>query len=149
MQLPRLKLTAYKQLAGLLSLLYAITLVILLFSNGHGWLKLLLLLAVSIYVWYAITRFALRTSSSAIMQCWLDEKGLWNLQTKTGRLYRGILRGDSLITPYLTILSFKINKRYWPLAITITPDAIDKEAFRRLRVYLRTTYAKTARIDAY
>lgn len=144
MQPPRLKLTASKQLAGLLTLFYLITLVILFFSGSPVWLSLLVLVFVSVYSWHAITRFALRISSAAITQCWLDEKGYWNLQAKNGRLYQGILRGDSLVTPYLTILSFKINQRYWPLAITITPDAVDKQEFRRLRVYLKTNYDKAA-----
>ncbi len=144
MLLPRLKLTASKQLMGLLSLFYLITLVILFFSGGPWWLSLLLLVFASVYSWYAITRLALRSSSAAILQCWLDEKGHWNLQARNGRLYQGVLRGDSLVTPYLTILSFNINQRYWPLTITITPDAVDKQEFRRLRVYLRAGHDKIA-----
>jgi toxin CptA len=143
-QLLKLKLRSSKQLTSLLGLVYLGALVVIYLLHIPIGLKILLWLGSSGYVWYAITRFSLRTAALAIEYCYLDEKGNWHLQTKNGQLYNGILCGDSLVTPYLTILSFRIKRHHWPLAITITPDAIDGEAFRQLRTYLRTVYDRTA-----
>lgn len=103
--------------------------------------KLMLLLLISGHGIYAIRKHALRITSRAIIQCWLNEAGQWHLRTRSGQEYEGKLLGDSLITPVVTILNFKCQQFYLPVTLTIFPDAIEREAFRRLRVYLKTVLA--------
>lgn len=149
MQRPKLKLAGSKQLTLLLSILYLGTVAIIWQLGVPGWIKVLLLILASGYTWYSIIYNTMRISSNAVCSCWVDETGRWHLQTKRGKIYTGNLRGESLITPRVTVLSFKVSGRYMPLAITITKDAVEEQAFRQLRVYLRTEYAKPTGTDAY
>lgn len=49
---------------------------------------------------------------------------------------RAWLQGDTLVTPWLTLLSFRLeNGRR--LSVPVLPDAVHRDAFRRLRVRLK------------
>jgi len=149
MQLPRLELQLDKRLSWLLILLYlASASVIAWLDIAIGW-KGLMLIGIVGYGWHNLAYHGLRCAPGAIKSCWLTEDGKWNLLTKQGQLVLATLRGDSLITPSLTILSFKIEKRFLPLAITLTQSGVDKNAFRRLRVFLKTSHDRSTRTDSH
>lgn len=149
MLLPRFELTASRRLAGLLLLLHAGAIAIIFMLDIVWPIKLLLIILLSGYASWTVAKHALRTLPTSIIQCWLAETGDWHLQTKAGRIYSGQLQGDSLITPYLTVLNFKVVNSRKKLAITITSDAIDIQAFRRLRVYLATHYEQPTRTSPH
>jgi hypothetical protein len=47
------------------------------------------------------------------------------------------LSGDSLVTPYIVILSVILNEQRRGRSVLISPDTMGAESFRRLRVALR------------
>lgn len=138
MQTPKFELTTSYRLLGLLLSIYLATVLVISLLSLAWFFKLILFILVSWQTWRAISQHALRIAKQAISQCALDEAGRWHLTSLSGQEYVGQLLGDSLISPTLTILNFKVPHRYFPLVLIILPDAIETNAFRRLRVYLRT-----------
>lgn len=71
---------------------------------------------------------------------WLDGNS-WKLFLKAGKAVQAQLLGSSTCLPYFAALNFKIDGNNWlnrHRSVVISPDAIDKEIFRQLRVHLRT-----------
>lgn len=64
----------------------------------------------------------------------INIKNEWRLIRKDGRHVEIIVREDSVVTPYLTVVNFE----YFRLrSLVILPDAVDAESYRQLRVRLR------------
>lgn len=66
----------------------------------------------------------------------LDTKGEWQLVTRDGNRYDATILASSFVTPYLAVLNCSLTGRWLQYHIVILPDAVDEEAFRRLRVWL-------------
>lgn len=100
------------------------------------WLKLLAMAVVVLATSYQVMQALLRTrrSCSALS---LDSKGTWQLMTRDGNRYAATILPSSFVTPYLTILHCGLTGKWLQYHIVILPDAVEREAFRRLRVWLR------------
>ena len=64
----------------------------------------------------------------------INIKNEWLLIRKDGRHVEIIVREDSVVTPYLTVVNFEY---FWGRSLVILPDAVDAESYRQLRVRLR------------
>ncbi|HSI38251.1 MAG TPA: protein YgfX [Methylotenera sp.] len=64
----------------------------------------------------------------------INIKNEWRLIRKDGRHVEIIVREDSVVTPYLTVVNFE---SFWSRSLVILPDAVDAESYRQLRVRLR------------
>jgi toxin CptA len=62
--------------------------------------------------------------------------GVWQLETGDGSLYRARLTGG-YAHPGLVLLNFRLERGGWR-SLALLPDAVEAEALRRLRVWLRT-----------
>ena len=65
----------------------------------------------------------------------------WNLRFKDGSEAKASLVSGGCVTPWLTILNFKIQDVPWyrrRRSIVLLPDAVAAEAFRRLRIQMMT-----------
>jgi hypothetical protein len=49
------------------------------------------------------------------------------------------IRQDSLITPWLVIVRFDLDRGGLPTSLLLTPDTLSEEQLRQLRVLLRFT----------
>lgn len=67
----------------------------------------------------------------------LEEQEGVVLVQRDGRHLSCKMAQDTLVTPYLVILSVMPEERRWRRQLLIPPDAIGQESFRRLRVALR------------
>ncbi len=139
MPYPKFSLHASLLLTALLVVLHGISLVIIALVTLAYWLKCLLATWVAVSAWCSITRQGLRSSSKAICACWLNQQA-WHLLTRDNKLLRGQLLGCSFISPYVSVLNFSCAKSI--IALTLMPDAMEPEAYRRLRVYLKLMAAK-------
>ena len=75
--------------------------------------------------------------SSIKTQISRDERGLWYLNTVKGEKQSSLMLYASFVTANLVIMRLK-NDNYWcRISIVIVSDAVDKNLFRQLRVYLR------------
>lgn len=81
-------------------------------------------------------RHALRSGSDAIMALRLTETGI-ECQTHAGAWCAGDLVAGGFVSPMLTVFRWRQHEsRGRPLTIVVLPDALEGDAFRRLRLYL-------------
>lgn len=98
------------------------------------WVKIVLLpliassLAVSCYRHLYI-------SADSLKELLLTSEDEWLLTTRNGKTYEGRLLHGHYVHPGLVVLPFATGNRR--LTVVITPEMIDEDVFRRLRVRLR------------
>ncbi len=78
----------------------------------------------------------------------VNVKSQMQLIRQDGKQLEVTVLGNTVVTPYLTVLNCRHNQltfaqRLFSQHIIIFSDAVDAEAYRRLRVYLRWTSFKT------
>jgi toxin CptA len=67
----------------------------------------------------------------------LNSKGELLVIRKDGLVGLANLLPSSFVATYLTVLNLKTSTGRWRRNVLLTPDRVDAEAFRRLRVWLR------------
>lgn len=83
------------------------------------------------------TRHVMRIRSAAVVRLTCTGRGPWRLVTRGGREYAADLRGDSCVHPWLVLLNFD-RRPGGRATVVLTPDSLDSDQLRRLRVLLRT-----------
>lgn len=63
-----------------------------------------------------------------------DGNWLLNLANKEEK---GILRGDSTITPFVAVLRFQIDNRRLPLTCLVFKDSLERDQYRQLLVIVK------------
>ena len=66
----------------------------------------------------------------------LNSKGELHVRLRDGEKQSALVLGDSVVLSYLTILNLKISGRRWRRHMLVTPDRVEPDAFRQLRVWL-------------
>lgn len=95
-----------------------------------------ILLAISLCLY--LRCHALLLSPRSIVSLLFSEDGSTCIaQTQSNEHITLIIKGDTFVTPYLTVLSMKSPYSIFPRNIVIFPDSIDVEKFRQLRIWLR------------
>ncbi len=97
-------------------------------------LPLVMLLAFSMA--YSILRYALIKLPESIVSLKLEEKSC-TYSMRGGSEKNCAFHGSTYVSPYLTVLNLKEEGRRLMKSVVILPDAIDREEFRQLRVWLR------------
>lgn len=57
--------------------------------------------------------------------------------TQDGTAWRGTVMARTVVTPFCVFLSVRLEGKFFPVSQAIFFDAMDKEAFRELRVQLK------------
>ena len=86
---------------------------------------------------YHTLQDALLMTPRSIIRLTLNSKGKFHLVCRNGVETAVSILPSSLVMPYLTVLNLDSGKRFSGRSLVITPDRVDKEDFRRLRVWLR------------
>lgn len=95
-----------------------------------------ILLAISLCLY--LRCHALLLSPRSIVSLRFSEDGsTCTAQTQSNEHITFMVKGDTFVTPYLTVLSMKSPYSILPRNIVIFPDSIDIEKFRQLRIWLR------------
>jgi toxin CptA len=94
---------------------------------------LLLASSLCFYLW----RYVWLISPQAIVSLRLTEKNHCRAWMLSNNYIDYRIDGDTFVAPYMTVLCLKVNQAAGRRTIVILPDAIDAEAFRQLRVWLR------------
>ncbi|MDX1811999.1 MAG: protein YgfX [Gammaproteobacteria bacterium] len=95
-----------------------------------------ILLVVNAY--RAIVLHGSHSSRQAVMRISWEDSGRWYLVRKSGEKIRVQLRGDTFLSPRLTVLNFKVPDRWFKQTVILARDNVNVDAHRRLRVRLRT-----------
>jgi toxin CptA len=115
--------------AGAIALLWPVALPV--------WVKTVLALAVIASLVHSLRQVALLKAPESIIAIEIKEPAKLALQTRRGEWHECSLSGDSYVSAWLTIVLLKIDKKRFPRCAVITPDNVDADDFRRLRVWLR------------
>jgi toxin CptA len=111
-------------------------------------LKLLLGLLILASTGYTVFCHCLRSLPWSIVMIKVNVKSQMQLIRQDGKQLEVTVLGNTVVTPYLTVLNCRHNQltfaqRLFSQHIIIFSDAVDAEAYRQLRVYLRWTSFKT------
>jgi toxin CptA len=133
----RLSIGPSRYLLWLLILAHAGAVVLLWLLALPVWVKSVLTLAVIASLVHSLRHVALLKAAESIIAIEIKEPAALAFQTRRGEWHECSLSGDSYVSAWLTIVILKIDKRRFPKCAVITPDNVDAEDFRRLRVWLR------------
>lgn len=125
-----------RYLALLLSLAHAVSLFALSVLALPLWVLLTLGLLLLLNLGYQLCLRAWLIAPSAVVAFRLEDDGV-SLNTRAGLQLAAKLCGNSLVTPYFTVLSVLPQGARLARSVLILPDSLDAESFRRLRVYLQ------------
>lgn len=105
-------------------------------------IKLLLGLAILSASLYAIFLHGLLVLPWSCVALRVNSDNTLNLMLANGRQLPATLCRDSVVTPYLTVVNCKakdatIFMRWFSPHLVLLPDMLDKETYRKFRVWLR------------
>ncbi|MPS48600.1 protein YgfX [Methylobacillus sp.] len=98
------------------------------------WLKAICLAGIAAAVARQVWRDAWRRHPASPAMIELDHAGKLWLATRNGMRYPAQVLGSTLVMAGLVVLNLKLE--HGKVSCVILPDAVDAEAFRRLRVWL-------------
>ncbi len=85
----------------------------------------------------AARRHAWQVGPGVISRFVVDLSGRIEVESANGTRFTGGLREGSFVAPWLTIVRWRPDGSRFSRTILVAPDAVDPDAFRRLRVLLR------------
>lgn len=105
--------------------------------------KILVTIVITFSCVYYLRQDALLLANNAVIAFELFEKMQSKITTRSGKSIQCLIIPDSFVTSTLTVIIFKLEKPLWLLnfySVVILPDRIEKNEFRRLRIWLRWKY---------
>lgn len=133
---PEFKINPSKIYLILLIFTFSITVWIVVSLHLIFFWKLCCLIFVFIYLLLITVRHGLLMSNSSIIGIKHANNKLWCIQTRTSS-YAATLLGDSTITPFISILRFRMPDKLLPKSCVIFYDALKKNKYRQLVVLLK------------
>jgi len=114
---------------------HGVTLTVVWFLPFSWLIKVLIAVAIAFYGVQSYRQHVLLVGDS-ITEVLARADGRWEVATRHHGCCPGELAHDSLVLPWLTVLNFKLSDGR-RRSVTIMPDNVETESFRRLRVRLR------------
>ena len=136
-----------KQLAVMLSLVHCAVALLLWPLPVSSSVKLIvvLLLMISLYVY--LRQDALLSFAHSAVSLRFSDKVDCSMETMSGQIIDCTVLGSTFVSTYLTVLILQPEHRWFARSVVIMPDAVDAEAFRRLRVLLRWRWKQNPDMD--
>jgi toxin CptA len=101
------------------------------------WQRVVLALPIAAAAVYHVVKDALLRMPWSIVALEVTSEGALQFQTRAGAWYGAKVRGDSFVTPWLTVLNLTEPEKRWVRRTILLSDSGDAEMFRHLRVWLR------------
>lgn len=114
----------------LTGVIFALTFLLLLFLPMFWFLRTLLLMTTACYCIF------ITNSLNRFNRVIRKTDGSWCLQDKQGNMVV-TLRGDSVVTKWISILRFKTERRFWPVSCIIFYDSLSPHYYRKLLMLLQ------------
>ncbi len=91
---------------------------------------------------YAVCQYGLLLLPWSCVALSIGSNNQLQLLCRNGNRWHANVRGDSVVTPYLTVMNYDVPNvpllaRLFTTHLVILPDMLDEESFRKLRVWLR------------
>jgi hypothetical protein len=116
--------------------IHLLALLTTLFAPVGLWFKIVLLMALALYSYYTLGPGSGK-GGRQIVKVTITPYGRARLITGDGRKQTARIRQDSLVTPWLVIVRFDLERGWLPVSLLLTPDTVGDERLRQLRVLLR------------
>jgi hypothetical protein len=124
-------------LAGALLLVHLGGMLLLLAVPVFWLIRLALWALLGMSLYRSLRVHAWRQGPSAIETIEMDGERVVSVRFTGKEGWHTCLIISRFVHPWLTLLSLKIEDRYWPVSLVITADAVEPEPFRRWRVALK------------
>jgi membrane-bound toxin of toxin-antitoxin system len=116
--------------------LHCLMLVTMLSLLRISWWSLLVFIMIMLSGVYYCHQNQWFKSCKALNKIERDASDKWVMSYQDGKQHSELMLTRSFVTPHLVILYFNKSRIWQRYAVTIVFDAVDKELFRQLRVYL-------------
>lgn len=101
------------------------------------WARVLCALVVTCATAYSLSRYAQLHIPQSITALEVGSKGEFRCFTRAQDWCDAEVLGSTFVTPWLTVLNLSLPGNRLVQHVVIMPDAVDRDAFRHLRVWLR------------
>lgn len=133
----RLALRPSRQLAAMLALAGILACAVMASLPLPLWEKLVLNAIIATFAIYHIAKDAWLRMPWSIVALEVTSEGAFRYQSRAGVWIDVEVRGDSFVTPWLTILNLSEPEKWLARRAILLSDSGDAEMFRALRVWLR------------
>lgn len=133
----RLALRPSRQLAAVLALAGATACAVMASLPIPLWEALVLDAIIATFAIYHVAKDAWLRMPWSIVALEVTSEGAFRCQSRAGVWIDVEVRGDSFVTPWLTILNLAEPKKWLARRAILLSDSGDAEMFRALRVWLR------------
>lgn len=125
------------RLAALLCAMHLVSFGLLWPLTISPWLKAAVTMLLVASLIHYLRQDALLTARQAVITFKLTEDKRCIATLRSGETVTGAVQGGTFAAPYLTVILYQPAAKFFTRSITILPDGIDAEIFRKLRVWLR------------
>lgn len=108
------------------------------------WQKLLLLSVLALHGYFSFQQ-GRRGRGKAIMKVMVAPGGRVRLIMDDRRKQMARIRKDTLVTPWLVVMRFDLDRGWLPISLVLTSETMSEEQMRQLRVLLR--FSEIRQID--
>jgi toxin CptA len=129
-------------LVTILTLAHIAALAVMLFVNIPLWVPLIAAAALAVHLLVVIRRQALLLTPDAAAAIEIRSDNTLAVQVRGGAWNEYAVLGNTYVSPYLTVLNLQQTDGHAVRRITLLPDSLDAEDFRKLRVWLRWKEAR-------
>jgi toxin CptA len=133
----RLALRPSRQLAAVLALAGATACAVMASLPIPLWEELVLDASIATFAIYHVVKDAWLRMPWSIVALEVTCEGVFRFQSRAGVWIDAEVRGDSFVTPWLTILNLAEPDKWLARRAILLSDSGDAEMFRALRVWLR------------
>lgn len=133
----RLALRPSRQLAAVLALAGAATCAVMVSLPIPLWKALVLDASIAAFAVYHVAKDACLRMPWSVVALEVTSEGAFRCQSRAGVWLDVEVRGDSFVTPWLTILNLAEPDKWLAHRAILLSDSGDAEMFRALRVWLR------------
>ena len=110
---------------------------VLLALDEWPWpVRLLLVVAVLVSLWFTLGRLGWWQSPTRIRRLIWQTENEWRLELCDGEILTARLRPSSFMHPWLVVLNLRVEGQRLPRSLVLARDSLDAMTFRQLRVRL-------------
>jgi toxin CptA len=133
----RIELRTSREIAALLGTAYGIAGLALWLSPVGAWLSGGACAALAHCAWRSVGRHASRSIPDAVVALELYDDCTAAVRTADGRWLRVAIVGSTFTSSVFAVLNLRAEGKRGLRSVLVSRDCIDRDAFRRLRVWLR------------
>jgi toxin CptA len=138
MKLPlRVELRASREIAAMFFAGHGLAGAGLWLSPLSAWACCAASAALALAAWRSVHRHAFRSASDSLVAFELYEDCTVSARTNDGRWLRFAIVGSTFTSRFFTVLNLRSEGGWRVRSVLVSGDCIDRDAFRRLRVWLR------------